>query len=99
MGGGDLKLFAAIGAALGPTPGLEVQIVAYVAAALYAGGGLIRRGTLTPVLVSAARLVVRAHRSPTAFIADGNPSQAVSLGVFIFLGCVLSAAHCAWGAP
>jgi prepilin peptidase CpaA len=95
MGGGDLKLFAAIGAALGPAAGLEVQTVAYVTAALYSAVILIRRGALIAVLASAARLVVRANASAASLDLGGEPPRAVSLGVFILLGCAFSAGRVA----
>jgi prepilin peptidase CpaA len=97
MGGGDLKLLAAIGAALGPAAGLEVQTVAYVTAALYSAVILIRRGALIAVLASAARLVVRANASAASPDLGGEHPEGVNLGVFIFLGCVLSAARAAGG--
>lgn len=97
MGGGDLKLLAAIGAALGPAQGLEVQAMAYVAAALYSGIILVRRGALITALASAARLVVRASGSATRLDRDEKSPNVVSLGVFIFLGCVLSAGCAACG--
>lgn len=46
LGRGDLKLFAALGMVLGPMLGLEVQLYAFVAAALAAPVVAWRRGTL-----------------------------------------------------
>jgi prepilin peptidase CpaA len=97
MGGGDVKLFAAIGAALGSTLGLEVQIVAYVAAALYSVAMLIRRGELTRVFASTARLLVPANGSLTVSSVEGEPPPTVRLGVFIFLGCLLSVGRAGLG--
>jgi prepilin peptidase CpaA len=46
MGGGDVKLFAALGALLGPFTGLEVQLFGLLAAALFAAARLTYRGQL-----------------------------------------------------
>jgi prepilin peptidase CpaA len=46
LGGGDVKLLAALGAALGPWLGLQVQLFAFILAALYAPLLLLYRGEL-----------------------------------------------------
>jgi prepilin peptidase CpaA len=96
MGGGDVKLLAAIGSALGWARGLEVQITAYVAAALYAVAMLACRGELMRTLASAARLFVPVPRTGTVVPSDAEP-PAVRLGVFVLLGCVLVVARSALG--
>ena len=58
IGGGDVKLFAALGALLGPTLGLETEFGAFVLLAVFALIQLAFRGTLLRVLGNAARLVV-----------------------------------------
>lgn len=50
MGGGDLKLFAACGALIGPELGFELQIFSFVVACLYVFGLLAFRGTLLRTL-------------------------------------------------
>jgi prepilin peptidase CpaA len=60
MFGGDVKLLAGLGAVLGPMVGLEAQLDAFVAAALFALGRMAFRGQLFAVLGRSARLAVRA---------------------------------------
>jgi prepilin peptidase CpaA len=50
MGGGDVKLFAALGATAGATRGLEVQTLAYCIAALVVIVACARRRELGPLL-------------------------------------------------
>jgi Flp pilus assembly protein protease CpaA len=57
MGGGDLKLFAALGGLLGTRTGLEVELVAFTTAALIVPAVLAYRGQLLAVLSNTARLV------------------------------------------
>lgn len=83
MGGGDLKLFCGIGAALGPFRGLELQLTAYCIAAAYAAWLLIRERRLLRTLGS----VLHLGSAP----ADGAPSvrtDAVRLGIPIFLAAL-----------
>jgi prepilin peptidase CpaA len=88
MGGGDVKLLAALGAALGWARGLEVQLAAYVVAAVYAMVMLVRRGELKRTLASAVSLVVpRRGTVPPPSNAD---APTVRLGVFILLGCLFA---------
>jgi prepilin peptidase CpaA len=58
IGGGDVKLFAALGALLGPTLGLETEFGAFVLLAVFALIQLAFRGALLRVLGNAARLLV-----------------------------------------
>jgi prepilin peptidase CpaA len=58
MGGGDLKLFAALGALLGVRAGLEVQLVAFTVAALLVPAVLAYRGQLLQVLRNTGRLLI-----------------------------------------
>lgn len=57
MGGGDVKLLAAIGAAAGPVLGLEIQLMAFVAVALYAPARLAYEGKLMRMLGNSAALI------------------------------------------
>ncbi|HTV18064.1 MAG TPA: A24 family peptidase [Polyangiaceae bacterium] len=50
MGGGDVKLLAAVGAFVGPTLGLELELSAFVAMALFAPIRLAYEGKLLAVL-------------------------------------------------
>jgi prepilin peptidase CpaA len=60
MFGGDVKLLAGLGALLGPVLGLEAELDAFVAAALFALGRMAFRGQLFAVLGRSARLAMRA---------------------------------------
>jgi prepilin peptidase CpaA len=57
MGGGDLKLFAGIGALIGPSTGLEVQLLAYVGVMVFALFMLTWRGQLWRTLVNSYYLM------------------------------------------
>jgi prepilin peptidase CpaA len=57
MGGGDVKLLAALGAFLGPVTGLEVQLYAFVVVALLAPAHLAYQGRLLAVLRNALSLL------------------------------------------
>lgn len=59
IGGGDVKLFAALGALLGPTGGLQVELSACVLVAVFAVVKLAFAGRLLRVLGNAAYLLVR----------------------------------------
>ncbi len=90
LGGGDLKLFAALGALLGVRAGLEVQLVAFTSAAVLSPALLAYRGQLLGVLGNTARLAInpfmpagRRHAVPTEVMT------AVRFGPAIFLGTAL----------
>ncbi|MGB0680502.1 MAG: A24 family peptidase [Polyangiales bacterium] len=58
LGGGDLKLLAAIGAWLGPLRGLELQFYAFIAAAVFALLLFAWRGELCSLLGRSLRLLI-----------------------------------------
>lgn len=58
IGGGDVKLFAALGALLGPIRGLEVQLTAFGLLALFALVALAYRGQLLRLLRNTWRLAI-----------------------------------------
>lgn len=58
IGGGDVKLFAALGALLGPMSGLHVELSAFLLLGLFALLRLAFSGRLGRVLVNAGFLVV-----------------------------------------
>ncbi|MEZ4260510.1 MAG: A24 family peptidase [Polyangiaceae bacterium] len=62
MGGGDVKLFAAIGALLQPLGGLEAETYAFVAAALVAPAQLAWQGKLARTLAHTALLITNPLR-------------------------------------
>lgn len=71
IGGGDVKLFAALGALLGPTVGLQLELLAFGLLAVFALVRLAFLGHLLVVLANVLRLVVapllpRGWRKPVA---------------------------------
>jgi prepilin peptidase CpaA len=87
MGGGDVKLFAALGAALHPLAGLEAETYAFVAAMLLAPAQLAWEGTLLRTLSNTVTLVVNPLRKK----AQRRPMPAAMLtwfrlGPAVFLG-------------
>jgi len=91
LGGGDVKLFAAIGAIAGFSVGLEAQLFGLIVAAVFVTVRLAIRRELLPVLGNAARLVAnpllprRLRRAPTRVsLAE------VRLGASILVGTLLA---------
>ena len=70
MGGGDVKLLAAVGALAGPLFGMEIELYAFVVAAVFAGAKLAYQGELLRAIAGSALLsfnpLVRAERRRTA---------------------------------
>jgi prepilin peptidase CpaA len=58
IGGGDIKLFAALGALLGPMHGLEVELSAFLLIGVYALFSLAFRGQLGRTLIRALWVTV-----------------------------------------
>ena len=58
MGGGDVKLLAALGALLRPTVGIEAEFYAILIAAILAGGRLAWEGKLLRVLGNTLTIVI-----------------------------------------
>jgi prepilin peptidase CpaA len=87
MGGGDVKLFAALGAALHPLAGLEAETYAFVAAMLLAPAKLAWEGTLLRTLGRTLTLVANPLRKKAA--QRPIPPEMVTwfrLGPAVFLG-------------
>ena len=91
LGGGDVKLFAAIGAIAGFSVGLEAQLFGLTVAAVYVTIRLAVRRELLTVLANAARLVAnpllprRLRRPPTRVsLAE------VRLGASVLAGTLLA---------
>jgi prepilin peptidase CpaA len=93
MGGGDVKLLAALGAIAGPRVGLEVELLGMVVAAAYAIVVLAYRGGLGRTLLGSLWLVLNvflpADRRRTISPAEMTPLR---LGIPLFLGTVASVA-------
>ena len=90
MGGGDLKLFAAIGALCQPLLGIEAEMYGLVVAAVIAPARLAFRGELLRVLGNSLALVMNPLR-PAAQRRE-LPAELMSwfrLGPAIFAGTVL----------
>lgn len=58
IGGGDVKLLAAVGAVAGPSLGLEVQLLSFCVAMLFAFGRLAWEGKLLRMLKSSLWLIL-----------------------------------------
>lgn len=86
IGGGDVKLFAALGALCGARLGLEVQLLGYVLASSWALCALAYRGTLSATLARALSLLLRPLRRAPAALTE---LSAVRLGVPIFAAALL----------
>ncbi len=87
MGGGDVKLFAAIGAALHPLAGLEAETYAFVAAALLAPAKLAWEGNLLRTLANTIALVANPFRKKSGRKPIPDAMRAwFRLGPAIFLG-------------
>ena len=89
MGGGDVKLLAAIGATVGMTDGLRIQMLSYLLAGFYSCGKLAYRGRLLSTVFSALRLLLptRGRTSPRA-LAD-ELTETVRLGGAIALASLV----------
>jgi prepilin peptidase CpaA len=92
MGGGDVKLFCALGAWLGPSRGLEAQLFAFLGLALWALLLLAVRRRLLGVLRSTLWLAVgwalppRWRRPvPRALLTSMRFGPAIALGTFATL--------------
>ena len=88
IGGGDVKLFSALGALLGPMRGLEVQLGAFGALALFAIVALAYRGQLLRVLLNTVQLATnpllpRQWRHPisTASMTEFRMGPAIAVAV------------------
>jgi prepilin peptidase CpaA len=90
-GGGDVKLFAAIGAVAGLGLGIEAQLVTFLAAALYSLGRLAWRGRLIGTLVNSAFLALNPVL-PARWRRQVSPElmTEVRLGGFAFVGTLVA---------
>ena len=101
LGGGDLKLLAALGALLHPMHGLEVEVYAFVVAAIIAVGRIVYRGTLFATLMRSAKLLANAigGRSRAASTTVADSALPPDLGGWLTLGpSILAGAAIAWWA-
>ena len=89
MGGGDLKLFAALGALCQPMIGIEMEMYAFVVAALVAPARLAYEGRLFAVLKNTASLLLNPLR-PREARREVPPEMMTwfRLGPAVFVGSV-----------
>jgi prepilin peptidase CpaA len=99
IGGGDVKLFAALGALCQPMAGLEVETYAFVAAALIAPAKLAYQGALFKTLGRSLALVTNPFRKPEKRLPLPDEMKTwFRLGPAVFLGAAVTLfAH--WNAP
>lgn len=88
IGGGDVKLLAVVGAALGPYMGIEAELYAFMFVVLYAPARLLYEGKLIRTLRTSGLLLVRPlvprHRRPEP--ARIEEMTAFRFGPAIFAG-------------
>ncbi len=92
IGGGDVKLFAALGALSQPMAGLEVETYAFIAAALIAPAKLAYDGVLLKTLGRSLSLIVNPFRKRE--LRREVPAEAMTwfrLGPAIFIGAAATA--------
>jgi len=100
MGGGDLKLYAAIGALCHPLLGIEIQMYSLVVAAVAAQARLAYEGRLFRVLGGSLALLINPFRREEKRKAP--PPEAMvwfRIGPAIFVGAVLSLCIHLFAAP
>jgi prepilin peptidase CpaA len=97
-GGGDLKMFAAIGALLLPMRGIEAELYGFVGAALILPIRLAWEGKLMRVLANSAVLAINPIL-PKSRRREISPEAMTSIrfAPAIFAGVVLEAASIRWG--
>ena len=92
MGGGDVKLFAALGAVTGfdIRVGIEIQLAAFIVAMVVAFGMLAWKGVLSQTLCNVARISLRRfHSSSLPRQTDIELLTPIRMGGAIFIGTVL----------
>ncbi len=91
IGGGDLKLVAAMGAVAGLTNGLEFELAGFVVAALYAFGRLAYEGKLFRTLSNSVFLALN-PLMPKSWRRRVPPSlmSTVRMGGAFFVGASVS---------
>jgi len=92
IGGGDLKLFAALGAICQPTIGVEIQLYSFVAATLIAPARLAYEGKLFRTFKNAGTLIanmVRPAEKRTS--VDEDAMSWFRMGPAVLIGTLLAA--------
>jgi prepilin peptidase CpaA len=90
IGGGDIKLFAALGALLGPIQGLEVELSAFLLVGMFASFRLVFLGQLGRTLVASLRAAAGLFVPRLRRREDVGDTRAMSvrMGPAILLGVV-----------
>jgi prepilin peptidase CpaA len=92
MGGGDVKLFAALGAVTGfdISAGIEIQLTAFIVAMVIAFGALAWKGVLIRTLCNVVRSSFRRLRSSSSpEVTDIELLTPIRMGGSILMGTVL----------
>jgi prepilin peptidase CpaA len=89
-GGGDVKLFAALGAVLEPMLGFEVQLYSYYAAACIVPLGLLYRGVFWQTLKESTVAMIRGRGGRERREVDPAEPKWVRLGPAVLLACVIA---------
>lgn len=92
MGGGDVKLFAALGAVTGfdISAGIEIELAAFIVAMVITFGALAWKGTLLRTLCNAVRLSFRRLRSSSPPpVTDLELLTPIRMGGSILVGTAL----------
>lgn len=93
IGGGDVKLFAALGALLRTMVGVEAELYCFMAAALIAPAHLAYEGKLFLTLKNSALMVVNPFLpAEKRRVVEQEATSWIRLGPAIFLGTILTAA-------
>ncbi len=89
IGGGDVKLSAALGGLVGARLGLEIALAAFTLVAIVAIGRLVWRGELTATLVRAALALgpARASDAPPRTLPDAL-GRRVRFAPWLFVGAL-----------
>ncbi|MFT3928078.1 MAG: A24 family peptidase [Myxococcales bacterium] len=91
LGGGDVKLFAGLGALLGPREGLELQLVSFVLVALYAVWTSGWHGRLWALMRASVQASLHLL-APARFTRPGGPEHAsveLPMGAAILMAVLL----------
>lgn len=96
LGGGDVKLFAVLGALLGPFSGLEVQLLSYCVLLGFALCRLAFNGRLSAMLRNAAALLLGGLFPKLRRASDPGLLTTMRLGPAIFAAALLLALHAQW---
>lgn len=91
MGGGDVKMFTALGALLGPHAGLEALFLSFTVGTIYGCARLAFRGELLATLGRSLKLLAGTFSSRFRGTTHETLSATMPLGPAIFVGTILAA--------